>query len=203
VVYAVAQAQQFERGLGSAGADGGSPCSTVTIMQRWHMHNAASDRAAAHTAYRADELPVGYQEPSFASRAFARLVDSLCFVPITVLLAVVVSDRGFAGLAYGVLFGMYEVGMTLWRGQTLGKMLLRLRVVDRVTGRRISPFQSLTRWAIWALPAIVGGLVSPLSGVLSFVTLIVFLAALRPPLHQGLHDMAAKTVVTKVDPQAR
>ena len=91
-------------------------------------------------------------------------------------------------LAYLLLFGAYQIGFIGLRGQTPGKIAVRIQVVDSGTGA-IPTFQAAAvRWVIVAAASSV-----PQIGVV--VPLVVYGWLLFDPQRQGIHDKAARTVV--------
>lgn len=114
-----------------------------------------------------------------------------------------------------VLVVIYRILATALWGQTLGKRVLSIRVVDRTTGRRIRWRQSAARTAIplaggfislaglyfWFVFGIVGGstgtavffLVAGLVG-----TCLCYLSITWHAQRQGWHDRSAKTLVVRV-----
>jgi uncharacterized RDD family membrane protein YckC len=140
---------------------------------------------------RGAERSSDYREPAFLTRVVARLVDQLVFIPLAVAV-VVLAIR--VGPLLSILAGVYEVWLTAWRGQTVGKMFMGVQVVDRSTGGPISPRSSVIRWATWGVPMILAELLLPSAA--PFLVIVVFAPILRPPLHRGLHDLTAHTVVT-------
>ena len=100
-------------------------------------------------------------------RGMAGLIESLPFV----LLALAVPGQtptgrrrrqGF-GLAALALNGAYHISLTAKRGQTLGQMLLGIRVVDAKTAAVPTFKQSALRWAVATVPDALARLM-PLSG---------------------------------------
>ncbi|MDI9887686.1 RDD family protein [Streptomyces sp. HNM0645] len=93
--------------------------------------------------------------------------------------------------AAAAAFG-YEAAMLLTKdGQTLGKKVMNLRVVDAALGNRPADNAYWIRAAIFTLPGaayLIGGLFSLLN---------VLWLLWDKPLQQCLHDKAAKTVVVK------
>lgn len=83
-----------------------------------------------------------------------------------------------AGLGWGVVY--FSLLPAWWGGQTLGKRLLRLRVVE-LTGKPMTVMRSLKRYGGYAAGLATGGL-----GLLQ---------VLWDPNRQGLQDKAAHTVV--------
>jgi uncharacterized RDD family membrane protein YckC len=87
---------------------------------------------------------------------------------------------------------IYHVTFLRWKGATIGKLACRLRVVpvDRGLSRPGLPWNAtLIRAAIWVLPGI--------SSLLALFTVVDALFPLWQPKRQALHDLAAKTQVTR------
>jgi uncharacterized RDD family membrane protein YckC len=134
------------------------------------------------------------------SRMLALLVDIAVVMTIGRVAEQILAPLGFLGadfseaikvLAYFVISLVYMgTAEWLWRGQTVGKRLLRLRVVD-AGGLRLEPSQVMVRNLmrfIDALPALylVGGI-----------------ACLVNRHRQRLGDLAAGTVVTRTPKLSR
>jgi uncharacterized RDD family membrane protein YckC len=113
------------------------------------------------------------------AQALVRQAEARLFVPILVL-----------SLGSALLFGLYTVILTRLRGQTVGKMAVGVKVVQRADGSLPSWGASIARWA---LPAAAGLL--PWLGGLG--VLLIYLWMLWDPNRQGLHDKLAKTVVIR------
>ncbi len=94
-------------------------------------------------------------------------------------------DELGAGLGWGIVY--FSLLPAWWGGQTVGKKLLRLRVVE-LTGKPITVMRSLKRYGGYAAGLATGGL--------------GFLQVLWDPNHQGLHDKAAHTAVLDLRPAA-
>jgi uncharacterized RDD family membrane protein YckC len=137
------------------------------------------------------------------TRFAARLVDGLVVgVPAIVLVLLTVdldADRLSAeGLelpfwvsgAIILLAALYEIGLVALYGQTLGKRLLRIQVVDVGTGRPPDLGGATIRYLVPAVPSLVPGV----GGVIG---LLVYASALWSPARQGWHDRAAGTVVVR------
>jgi uncharacterized RDD family membrane protein YckC len=117
-------------------------------------------------------------------------------------------DSG-ASLIVGAIFVavdlLYFVGLWTsgWHG-TLGMRLMRLRILGVVSARTISVNDAILRWL--ALSGTVSILtlvpdIGPTVGVLSLVWLAVLLVTTTgSPLHQGLHDRWARSVVVQPAP---
>lgn len=130
-------------------------------------------------------------------RAVARLVDVFVVFNVAGLLTVVVarpSDDDSSIFSYVVvqtvflvIAAIYEAGMVAWRGQTLGKMLLRLRVVRRSDGSAPTPAEAVVRFFPWLW------LYVPFVG--QFLWIVMYLTAIPNDRRQGWHDRAASTLV--------
>lgn len=164
-------------------------------------------------------------EPALAKRWIAGMLDSL---PFLVLALPFVAPRRRSEprrpgpgleLAAIALSGAYHILLTAARGQTLGQMAVGIRVVDHRTGTLPSPGQAAARWALTVVPDGYSRLVpipaqvdmssgegcSPivLRALPGFLyTCALHAPALRGPLHRGLHDRVAGTVVVRDDAHA-
>ena len=81
-----------------------------------------------------------------------------------------------------LLYTLYHGTLVWLTGMTLGKYFMRIRVVDRVSGGRLSCGMAFLR----ALVRTIGEM---------FVFYITFLPAFFTPLRQTLHDRMGKAVV--------
>ena len=169
------------------------------IQDRWPNYRdtaALLDRSQASAAGR----------PTIASmkdRLFARLVD-LCvaLIPFMILAprATDTSSTAFTtedALRYGGIFlvvGIYEVVLTAAWGGTLGKRLLRLRVVRSGDGERGGWKDSLLRWFIqflgWVPCLFIGAAVLYASPFWD-----------KTGKQRGWHDRVAGTIVVKLPPR--
>lgn len=164
-------------------------------------------------------------------RVVARLIDLLVCVPLTFVVVVPVAVLCLplfyflgndaagsiaAALAFLVAYVAVEYFLLLRRdGQTLGKGLLGLRVVDAGHGKLLSPMSAAARIATLMGPfmlAIVvfyiedddaavedGGPVSNALLLLWFGLLVVslVLALIDRRRHRSVHDLASRTVVVR------
>ena len=89
-----------------------------------------------------------------------------------------------------VVPAMYEIVFIAWRGQTVGKVIMSVRVVQLDGGEVPSASQSAIRAL---LPLAVLNL--PLPPISTLAGMAIYLWAFTSPLRQGLHDRAAGTVV--------
>ncbi len=133
------------------------------------------------------------------SRLLAWLVDVFCVSAVVSLVAaplrllsLISPDLSYAlGLVSAFLLQIgYSMALEwFWRGQTIGKRLLRLRVID-VEGLKLQPQQVVLR-----------NLLRPLDQ-LPILYLAGVIAMLVSPKSQRLGDLAANTVVTRTAPVA-
>ena len=142
-------------------------------------------------------VPPGFAEPTFGQRILARLIDALVFLPVALLLNVLVEGRAraAAGLA---LVAMYEILLVSRRGQTIGKMVMGTRIVDRASGSVPDPGHVALRVLVLVAASLITLVIPAFENVDRVYSLAVLLPILRPPLHRGLHDFAAGTVVTSL-----
>lgn len=136
-----------------------------------------------------------------APRAAARLIDAVVvYVPTLLLVALVLAvsgvrpDEDFRPPTWTtlVLFAagfVYETGLVAWRGQTVGKLALGLRVARLDDGRTPLWWQAGIRMA---LPGVIGSVPNAFAGI---AVAGIYLSAMWNPMARGLHDKAAGTVV--------
>lgn len=99
---------------------------------------------------------------------------------------------GFGGLAlFAVIAIVYEPTMIALRGQTLGKMAMRIMVARVDDGGVPGWGKALGRWV---LP----NLVTLIPAVGGFLSLVVYISLLWDPRRQGWHDKLGTTVVINV-----
>ncbi|WP_158823042.1 RDD family protein [Granulicella sp. S156] len=108
------------------------------------------------------------------------------------------------------LFYLATLNSELGGGQTGGKQLMRLRVVDS-QGRTISFGKSLVRYSILAIPVFLNRLPVPISrapGIITFFLSVVifgiggatlYLVLFNGNTRQGLHDLAVGSYVVEAD----
>jgi uncharacterized RDD family membrane protein YckC len=130
------------------------------------------------------------------SRFLAYLVDLCCITALAQVASKISEASGAIGADFGsvvrvLLFFAITVGYGIvcewyWRGQTVGKRMLRLRVVDR-QGLRLQPSQIITRNLLRFADAL------PAFYVLGGLTVLVNRHG------QRLGDIAANTVVARTE----
>ncbi len=159
-----------------------------------------------------DQIDLDLATP--VSRLGARAIDTMIGLLVYVVLFVlvirlndidlVVDDPSEVDIPAGgqlilqwlpvVIWGLYEVPLTYLRGQTLGKMVTKIKVIA-VDGD-LPPVRSASaiRWSVLAIPTIL----IPNYGL--FITLVMGLWFLIDAKRQGFHDKAARTYVVKASP---
>jgi uncharacterized RDD family membrane protein YckC len=148
------------------------------------------------------------------SRLGARVIDTLIGLLVYVVLFVIVivtsdidlavDDPGEVDIPTGgrlilqwlpvVIWGLYEVPLTYLRGQTVGKMVTKIKVIAVDGDTPPVRNSALIRWGVLAIPAIL----IPSYGL--FITLLVGLWFLLDSKRQGFQDKAARTYVVRAVP---
>ena len=137
-------------------------------------------------------------------RFLARIIDALVFIVPIFVLAIATTDfddnsdeaagtpLGFTLLilALGLI---YEIWMIAARGQTLGKMGTRIKVIRADNGELPGWSNSFNRWILPGFFGAVGAFIP----VVGLVSLLIYLSLLWGKNRQGWHDMVAKTLVVK------
>jgi uncharacterized RDD family membrane protein YckC len=123
-------------------------------------------------------------EPSGGDAQFAALQQAL--LPWATLSSVVIL----------LIWFLYEVPLTVRRGQTLGKLVVGIRVTSTQYTGRLSWFAVLGRWAILGLPSLFGFI-----GML-FQALDCGWQLSDRDRRQCLHDKAVGTVVVRAGRQS-
>jgi uncharacterized RDD family membrane protein YckC len=143
--------------------------------------------------------PPSFLEPTFGQRLLARLVDGVVALPVILLVGTMTEGhvRRTLGLT---LAGTYEVALVVRRGQTLGKMAMGTRIVDRASGSLPSLWQAASRWLVIVAGSLAALVLPALDPFEIVYTVVVLGPVLRQPLHRGLHDYAAGTVVSSLRP---
>ncbi|TDC19112.1 RDD family protein [Streptomyces sp. 8K308] len=133
-------------------------------------------------------------------RLVARIIDAIIIgVPVTLLMWPLVGDYGWdgdgGGGAYGseavvlVVYFLYEGLMLSARGQTLGKMAMRIRVAMLNDGSVPRGNPAWYRAGVYSLPQLL-----PCIGFVFWLVNVLNCTWDRP-YRQCVHDKAAKTVV--------
>jgi len=154
-------------------------------------------------------------------RAAARIID---FVLISVPFAFLSSAVGVTTISSGpdkgdltgplwvlllfpIVYMAYETVLISRTGQTVGKWICRVKVVDWSTGTLLTPQQAGVRafvpgvfLLISATAPIVG---VPVLGLLQFVPLVIYVTVAASPVYRGVHDKAAGSIVLAAPRSAR
>lgn len=139
-------------------------------------------------------------------------MPGLLGTPLMALLEVI--TPGLSDTAFGLisqlfgftLFIVYSILITTTRGQTLGKYLLSLQIVDAGSLAHPADAQVVRRFFVLGLSLLFCAVALPLLGVPGVGIALVAAgiaapAALRPD-HRALHDLAAGTAVVLAPPGA-
>ncbi|MBB1256204.1 RDD family protein [Streptomyces sp. OF3] len=141
--------------------------------------------------------------PPLASRGrrlVARIIDWLIVgIPLTLITAPFFGTFNWdtdntggqwgQGLLYVLVYLVYEGLMLTSRGQTLGKMAMKIRVGMLENGAVPAGSPGWTRAAVYSLPNLV-----PCIGTLFWLVNVLY-CTWDKPYQQCVHDKAAKTVV--------
>lgn len=162
------------------------------------------------TPYHRDDLPdrgAPGAPASWGLRAAARIIDLVIVLLPTYALSAVfgetVDDRVVAPvwvlLLFPVTFMVYETVLVSRFGQTAGKYLCRVKVVEWESGDLPTPQEAFYR-------AIVPGVFLFLYLVfapLIFIPGLIYLTSLADTMYRGVHDKAAHTIALAAPRNAR
>jgi uncharacterized RDD family membrane protein YckC len=134
-------------------------------------------------------------------RLAAYIIDFVILIIILYILSRVAHIPSYSGLVLGFI---YFVGLWMWRGQTVGKMIVGAKIV-RTDGSRVTPLQVILRYLFYIVPyaPILGGVqsVPAIRGyfwVMLVLAAIVGLSAIGLTREKrGIHDLVAGTVVVR------
>jgi uncharacterized RDD family membrane protein YckC len=139
--------------------------------------------------------PRGYVEPTFGQRLVARIVDAFVLLPAVVAVSLATDGRLRVGLVLAASAVYETVCVSRW-GRTVGKQLLGTCVVDATYATYLGPGRAAMRW-FGLFGGGLAGLVHPAwANLAELWLLIAVVPVLLPPLHRGLHDRAAGSIVT-------
>jgi uncharacterized RDD family membrane protein YckC len=136
---------------------------------------------------------VGFIAPTFGQRLGGRLVDGLLLLPLWLVLAIAVHGDALWIVSAIVVAG-YEIVSVATTGKTIGKYIVGTRVVSASHNRDIRVWQATVRYLVLSAPVAILA-VAHMTFAAEGWTAIVILPILRPPMHRGLHDLAARTIV--------
>ncbi|MZE79395.1 RDD family protein, partial [Streptomyces sp. SID5475] len=138
---------------------------------------------------------------SLGRRLLARIIDGLLIgIPVGLVAGGLIGGFGFGDnddmgpstgvqLAILLVYFVYEGLMLSRSGQTVGKMLMKIRVAMVANGAVPAGNPGWTRAAVYSLPQLV-----PCLGFVFWLVNVLF-CTWDKPFRQCLHDKAAKTVV--------
>jgi len=140
---------------------------------------------------------------SVGQRALAWFLDALFLVILTVLISVAITgelfvtaeeDAGSEQLwmlaGFLALQLVYYTAFIATTGATLGKRIMKLRVVNRTDGSPVT-------WTYAAVRALVPTLAGVVPVIGFALNIAVYVRAFFHPFRQGLHDAAAGTIVVR------
>jgi uncharacterized RDD family membrane protein YckC len=145
-----------------------------------------------------DGAPAWFGEPTFGQRILAAFLDGFVFLGLALVLLRLPLSLGAQRALMTATTALYLILATALTGQTLGKRVLGIRVVEMATGRLPGLGASVVRWAVPAAPALVGWVSPTVASYVSWFTFAVFVPILKGPQHRGIHDLVAGTIVTRV-----
>jgi uncharacterized RDD family membrane protein YckC len=147
------------------------------------------------------ETPRADALASIGKRALAQFLDGLVVgIPlfaITAALGYRLTDSSLSNSALTWLTVLWVganlmyniIGVAVY-GYTVGKRIVGIKVVSRADGGRVT-------WTYASLRALIPTAVQLVPVVGPGLSLVVYLRAVFHPLRQGLHDVAAGTIVVK------
>jgi uncharacterized RDD family membrane protein YckC len=154
----------------------------------------------------------------FWRRLLAFILDGLLLGLVGIVLGLLLFDPlarlGGWGRLLGFCVALVYFGVlnsSIARGQTIGKRIMKIQVVDR-SGHSISPGRSFLRNAILGAPFFLNGLViapsatmSPNGYVIVFILFgfggaIVYLFIFNRRTRQSLHDLVVDTIIIRTTP---
>jgi len=100
--------------------------------------------------------------------------------------------ESFLFLVLGIT-AVYQVGLVALRGQTIGCVMMGIRIQDATTGATPKVRQAFLRWLVPNLPGVI-----PLVALSLLLRLVVYVPMFTDRLKRGLHDRAAHTLVVRV-----
>ena len=158
-----------------------------------------------------DLPPVGPGSvPGMGWRMAARLIDVLLAIGLPALVLLAPYSKGVGvtqrvepprwAVAIMVLVPLiYELAMLTWKQATVGKLIMRVRVVRYVDGCKAEPHQYGLRVVLPAIGSLLalGQVQAWAVNLLVVWQIAVYLSSMLDPLFRGLHDRAAGTIVIR------
>jgi uncharacterized RDD family membrane protein YckC len=168
-----------------------------------------------------DKTTAQSQICGFWVRALAALVDCVPLALVGGALGALYFDSlaqlGAWGRLLGFCIALVYFGVlnsAIGNGQTIGKYIMRIRVVDR-SGRPISLGRSLLRYVVLGSPVFMNGLLLPVSSIPSVIVFLIgfvvfgiggagcYLYVFNRRTRQSFHDLVVGTFVTKATPRGQ
>jgi len=137
--------------------------------------------------------PDEFVAPTFGQRLGGRIVDGLVLSPLFFLIEFELRRGVFAVVAFGIAAG-YEVGCVAIFGKTLGKHIVGTSVMSTTRDPKPELSQAIVRFLALGAPIIALD-AAGLRLLAEVWAAIVIVPILHSPLHRGLHDYAARTIV--------
>jgi uncharacterized RDD family membrane protein YckC len=165
-----------------------------SVAERWDRVRPTATKHRSLYAQRMAwrERPEVWVAPTFGQRLGGRLLDTLLFAALALVLARLLSGMTLTLVGF-VLAAVYEIGAVLIYGQTLGKRIVGTRVVN-FDSTPLQLWQAVARFAVYLGPSVILEALGLSVGADVWILFVVLLI-LRPPLHRGLHAFAARTIV--------
>ena len=137
------------------------------------------------------------------TRLVARIIDGAILTLVSLILLLVglydfddLTDESLGlSLVLTAVGLIYEIALVATRGQTLGKMAMKIKIIRAGTGLLPGWDMSTVRWLVPGIPGLIA--LAPSLGFLWLLSLVVYLSLTWDKVRQGWHDKAAKTLVVK------
>jgi uncharacterized RDD family membrane protein YckC len=135
-------------------------------------------------------------------RLAAFIIDYVLLVIVVYIVSRIHGAPSWTGIVLGFI---YFVGLWLWRGQTVGKMIIGAKIVKR-DGSTIGPINAFLRYIFYIVPnfAPILAAINSVSSIRSYYLVILVLAFIMGMSVMGLgadklgiHDLVAGTAVIK------
>jgi uncharacterized RDD family membrane protein YckC len=139
---------------------------------------------------------VWFREPSLGQRAGGAVIDTVVMLPLMLLLWVVLPSTA-GTVASVVARALYDIVLVTRNGQTVGKAAVGTRIVMLRDGGGVPPGTAALRWLTGGSLASLRRALAPVWLLSFLVNLTTLVLILQPPLHRGLPDRVAGTVVTR------
>jgi len=157
--------------------------------------------------YGADPFPVSSEPPPVAgsqpgglgARFVARLIDSILIGIVSIIIAAV-TETWIGSVVGGILYLAYYVFMESSRGQTVGKMVMKLHTHGASGGlpTQSEAFRRNAWYVVGIIASLPLGIISVLLNLVSLAIVIYIAITINSDaLKRGWHDKFGNTAVTK------